>query len=398
MAGGDHSEIEWVDGAPVFTVGQFAGVMNGVLHQSFPDGVWIEGEIQGLRPPKPHMYFSLVENDRGRSAQVNITVFANVVREIRGKLALVGAELKDGMRIRMFGAVDFYSPTGRLGLKVSDVDTKFTAGDIATKRAELVQRLKEDGSTQRNKRREIPLVPLRLGIVSSSQAAGYGDLRKHLDEAGYAFDITLCDVRVQGDAAPSMIVDAIGALGKREDIDVVLVIRGGGSKSDLATFDDEGIARAIAACPHPVFTGIGHDMDDSIADLVAHTACKTPTACADLVIDIVSGFVGRLGDAADRLNLVCGSALERARTRVSRAADRLVVRPKAVLEREAQRLAVHSAAVRLLDPASTMARGWSITRTVDGRVVRSIDDVSAGDVLSTSVADGTITSRVEGDN
>lgn len=122
MAGGDHSEIEWVDGAPVFTVGQFAGVMKGVLDQSFPDGVWIEGEIQGLRPPKPHMYFSLVENDRGRSAQVNITVFANVVREIRGKLALVGAELKDGMRIRMFGAVDFYAPTGRLGLKVSDVD------------------------------------------------------------------------------------------------------------------------------------------------------------------------------------------------------------------------------------------------------------------------------------
>lgn len=398
MAGGDHSEIEWVDGAPVFTVGQFAGVMKGVLGQSFPDGVWIEGEIQGLRPPKPHMYFSLVENDRGRSAQVNITVFASVVREIRGKLALVGAELKDGMRIRMFGAVDFHAPSGRLSLKVSDVDTKFTAGDIATKRAELVQRLKEDGSTQRNKRREIPLVPLRLGIVSSSQAAGYGDLRKHLDESGYAFDVMLCDVRVQGDAAPAMIVEAIGALGKRDDIDVVLVIRGGGSKADLATFDDEGIARAIAACPHPVFTGIGHDMDDSIADLVAHTACKTPTACADLVIDIVSGFVGRLGDAADRLNLVCGSALERARTRVSRAAERLVVRPRAILERESQRLAVHSAAVRLLDPVSNMARGWSITRTVDGRVVRSIDDVSAGDVLSTSVADGTITSRVEGDN
>ncbi|MEY3690755.1 MAG: exodeoxyribonuclease large subunit [Actinomycetota bacterium] len=398
MAGSDHSEFEWVGGAPALTVGQFAEVMKGVLDQSFPDGVWVEGEIQGLKPPRPHMYFSLVENDRGRSAQVNITVFANVVREIRGKLALVGAELKDGMRVRLFGEVDFYAPTGRLGLKVTDIDTKLAAGDIAAKRAELVQRLKEDGSTQRNKRCEVPLVPLRLGIISSSQAAGYGDLRKHLDESGYAFGITLCDVRVQGDAAPAMIVDALGVLGRRDDIDVVLLIRGGGSKSDLATFDDEGIARAIAACPHPVFTGIGHDMDESIADLVAHTACKTPTACADLVIDIVSGFVGRLGDAADRVNMVSRTALVQARGRVSRAAERLTVRPRAVLEREMQRLAVHSAAVRLLDPASTMARGWSITRTADGRVVRSVDDVGAGDVLSTSVANGTITSRVEGDN
>lgn len=390
------AEIEWLDGVPSFTVGQFSEVVNEVLRQTFSDGVWVEGEIQGLKRPNPHLYFSLVENVDGAKAQLNINLFAGALRNVQSKLRNLGVELKEGMRVRLFGRPDYYAPFGKLSLTVTDVDTQFTAGDIAQKREALVRKLHENGTTRINKGKQVPLVPLRLGIISSSQAAGFADARKHLIDSGIGFTVTLCDVRVQGDDAVPMIVAGLKAFSRRDDIDIVLLMRGGGSKSDLAAFDDERIAMAIAGCAHPVFTGIGHEIDQSVADLVAHTECKTPTACADEVIAHVEGFLARLNDNAVRVRAATSTALERARGRVRMARERLSTRPRTALERERQRLVMHAASVRLLDPAVTMARGWSITRAADGSVIRSTADVRPGDPVTTLVADGSFTSTVEG--
>lgn len=390
------AEIEWLDGVPSFTVGQFSEAVNEVLRQTFSDGVWVEGEIQGLKRPNPHLYFSLVENVDGAKAQLNINLFAGALRNVQSKLRNLGVELKEGMRVRLFGRPDYYAPFGKLSLTVTDVDTQFTAGDIAQKREALVRKLHENGTTRINKGKQVPLVPLRLGIISSSQAAGFADARKHLIDSGIGFTVTLCDVRVQGDDAVPMIVAGLKAFSRRDDIDIVLLMRGGGSKSDLAAFDDERIAMAIAGCAHPVFTGIGHEIDQSVADLVAHTECKTPTACADEVIAHVEGFLARLNDNAVRVRAATSTALERARGRVRMARERLSTRPRTALERERQRLVMHAASVRLLDPAVTMARGWSITRAADGSVIRSTADVRPGDPVTTLVADGSFTSTVEG--
>lgn len=390
------AEIEWLDGVPSFTVGQFSQAVNEVLKQTFSDGVWVEGEIQGLKKPNPHLYFSLIENVDGAKAQLNINLFAGALRNVQAKLRNLGVELKDGMRVRLFGRPDYYAPFGKLSLTVSDVDTQFTAGDIAQKREALIRKLHENGTTRLNKSKAVPLVPLRLGIISSSQAAGFADARKHLIDSGIGFSITLCDVRVQGEDAVPMIVAGLKAFSRRSDIDIVLLMRGGGSKSDLAAFDDERIAMAISQCTHPVFTGIGHEIDQSVADLVAHTECKTPTACADEVIGHVQDFLDRLNDSAVHLRSAMSTALERARGRVRMARERLVTRPRNAIERERQRLVMHAAAVRLLDPVNTMARGWSITRGVDGSIVRSVSDVAAGQVVTTVVADGEFTSTVEG--
>lgn len=387
---------EWIDGVPSFTVTEFSQVVNEVLRQTFADGVWVEGEVQGLKKPNPHAYFSLIESVNGTKSQLNINLFKNSLNNVNAKLRSLGTELKEGMRVRLFGRVEYYGPFGKLSLTVSDVDTQFAAGDIAQKREALVRKLHENGTTRLNKARQVPLVPLRLGIISSSQAAGYADARKHLVDSGIGFSVTLCDVRVQGDDAVPMIVAGLRAFSRRDDIDVVLLMRGGGSKSDLAAFDDERIAMAIAACTHPVFTGIGHEIDQSVADLVAHTECKTPTACADEVIGHVEEFLMRLDDGAMRVRSATSTALERARGRVRMAQERLVTRPRAAILRERQRLELHAAAVRLLDPASTLARGWSITRTADGRVVRSVDDVKAGDTVTTLLADGSLTGTVQG--
>ena len=390
------AEVEFINGVPSFSVGQFTEVLNHVLKASFDEGVWVEGEIQGLRKPNPHAYFTLIENIDGAKAQLNINLFAGPLRNVQAKLRQQGIELKDGLKVRLFGRVEYYGPFGKLNLIATDVDTQFSAGDVAAKREELLRQLMEKGVDKLNKRIPVPLVPLRLGIISSSQAAGWADAQQHLTESGIGFAITFCDVRVQGDAAVSQIVAALNSLSRRDDIDLVLLMRGGGSKGDLAAFDDEQIAMAISKCSHPVFTGIGHEIDTSIADIVAHTANKTPTACAQSVIAIVESFLSELSYSAGSLRSLTQTAVERARSRIAVSVERLRTRPRTALERQTQKLMMHAASVRLLDPVTTMARGWSITRDSSGNVVRSISDIKKGDTVVTALADGSITSTVEG--
>jgi exodeoxyribonuclease VII large subunit len=390
------AEVEFINGVPSFSVGQFTEVLNHVLKASFDEGVWVEGEIQGLRKPNPHAYFTLIENVDGVKAQLNINLFAGPLRNVQTKLRQQGIELKDGLKVRLFGRVEYYGPFGKLNLIATDVDTQFSAGDVAAKREELLRVLMEKGVDKINKQIPVPLVPLRLGIISSSQAAGWADAQQHLTESGIGFAITFCDVRVQGDAAVPQIVAALNSLSRRDDIDLVMLMRGGGSKGDLAAFDDEQIAMAISKCSHPVFTGIGHEIDTSIADIVAHTANKTPTACAQSVIAIVESFLSELSYSAGSLRSLTQTAVERARSRIAVSVERLRTRPRTALERQSQKLMMHAASVRLLDPVTTMARGWSITRDSAGNVVRSISDIKKGDTVVTALADGSITSTVEG--
>jgi len=390
------AEVEFINGVPSFSVGQFTEVLNHVLKASFDEGVWVEGEIQGLRKPNPHAYFTLIENVDGAKAQLNINLFAGPLRNVQAKLRQQGIELKDGLKVRLFGRVEYYGPFGKLNLIATDVDTQFSAGDVAAKREELLRQLMEKGVDKLNKRIPVPAVPLRLGIISSSQAAGWADAQQHLTESGIGFAITFCDVRVQGDAAVSQIVAALNSLSRRDDIDLVMLMRGGGSKGDLAAFDDEQIAMAISKCSHPVFTGIGHEIDTSIADIVAHTANKTPTACAQSVIAIVESFLSELSYSAGSLRSLTQTAVERARSYIAVSVERLRTRPRTALERQTQKLMMHAASVRLLDPVTTMARGWSITRDSSGNVVRSISDIKKGDTVVTALADGSITSTVEG--
>lgn len=390
------AEVEFINGVPSFSVGQFTEVLNHVLKASFDEGVWVEGEIQGLRKPNPHAYFTLIENIDGVKAQLNINLFAGPLRNVQTKLRQQGIELKDGLKVRLFGRVEYYGPFGKLNLIATDVDTQFSAGDVAAKREELLRQLIEKGVDKINKRIPVPFVPLRLGIISSSQAAGWADAQQHLTESGIGFAITFCDVRVQGDAAVPQIVAALNSLSRRDDIDLVMLMRGGGSKGDLAAFDDEQIAMAISKCSHPVFTGIGHEIDTSIADIVAHTANKTPTACAQSVIAIVESFLSELSYSAGSLRSLTQTAVERARARIAVSVERLRTRPRTALERQSQKLMMHAASVRLLDPVTTMARGWSITRDSSGNVVRSISEIKKGDTVVTVLADGSITSTVEG--
>ena len=402
------------DLSPTFTVGELTDAINAQLKSGFGGGVWVTGEISGYRDQGQHTYFSLVEDIDGKKAMVNVALFANVKRNLRPMLASNRLELQDGTKVRVFGTLDVYAPSGRLSLKISDLDPRFTLGDITASRDRVRNALTVEGLLRRNAEHSIPTVPLRVAVVTSIGSAAWHDFTVELGSSGFGFHLLAFDARVQGDQAEEMVIAGISAA-VEHGADVIAVMRGGGARNDLAAFDTEGIARAIATCPLPVITGLGHEIDTTIADEVAHTALKTPTACAGWLIERVQRFVDdteskwtaiaervsfELAGHADRLESRASRVVTRTNSAIERSAERLrsrhdrLARTSVTLERIEMSMMERERRLALLDPARLLERGWTMTTTSDGRPVMSIADLSQGDELVTRVADGTVTSTV----
>jgi exodeoxyribonuclease VII large subunit len=393
------STPEEVDGVPVLTVSRLARFLKQHMGSLFPDGIWLEGEIEGMKP-KPHPtghYFSLVDGEGKGKRSISAKLFSRngTMDRVLKTMDDIGSPLKSGMRVRVLCRLDYYDVRGELGVIIDRIDPQFTLGLLAAKRDKLIADLMAKGLHKRNGRCAVPLVPLRVGVVTSLQAAGWADAQRHLEESGFGFNLLVADVNVQGDLAPAQVAAAIRTLDGRDDLDVLIVVRGGGSKGDLAAFDDERVAMAIVGCRHAVFTGIGHQIDTSVADIVAHSNLKTPTAVADELIRRVQLFRGRLARSAGILGDRTLGAVAHSRLRLSRTAQSLRHRPEMILASARHRTEIAFTQVRLLDPASSLARGWSITHTADGRLLRTVADARSGEKLVTTVADGTITSTVD---
>jgi exodeoxyribonuclease VII large subunit len=429
---------------PTFTVSELADAVNGALRRTFSDGIWVRGEIQGFSERGGHAYFTLGDDTPGRQANLRVQFFANARMRLRPLLQKHRLRLADGMKVRIFGHLDFYAPGGSLGLKMSDLDPRFTLGDLAQQRDQVLRRLAADGSLDANGRRRLSAVPLRIGVVSSAGTAAWHDFHDELLRSGYGFHLVLADTRVQGPEAGRRVARAITQLSfhaSQRGLDAIVVIRGGGARNELATFDGEPIARAIAAAPVPVLTGLGHEIDRSVADEVAHTSLKTPTACAAHLVGLVGQYLTaveqryvaihaaadaeidrssrallerahriarrthaaveradeRLGTRARRIRAAADRPLAEGDRRLATSAERMRTRVPQLLAAEDRHLANLEARVRSLDPVNVLARGWSITRTGDGRLVRDPADVAAGDVLVTELAAGAVRSRVEPD-
>lgn len=406
-------------GEPTFTVGELGALVATALARAFSGSVWVRGEVSHFRASaNGHAYFDLVEKD-GRRDHVRAVLRVVLFRDDRGvvnrALREAGVRLADGLEVRIQGRVDYYPPQGRLQLVMHGIDPVFTVGRMAADRERLVRRLADEGVLRANAARPMPLVPLRVGLVSSGGSAAYHDFLHELECSGYAFRVAHCDVRVQGASAQRRIADGLRRLAAL-DLDVVALVRGGGSRSDLAPFDAELVARSIVGMPVPVLTGIGHEVDRTVADEVAHTVAKTPTAAAGILVDRVAAFDARLRQishrVASRARAACGLArhqLEGATGRLNRRVPgalrhqehllRARGRRVAELARAATRdatLALEAAEARLraLDPHRVLERGYSITRTADGRVLRSVVGAVAGATIVTELVDGTLSSTV----
>ena len=425
-----------------YGVAEFNALLSQVVDQLFPDDIWVEGEISNLnRSRAGHVYFDLVEpTEPGvpSPAKISVVLFNQTKQIVNNQLKRhnVG-RLLDGMAVRVRAAVDFYEQRGSLQLRMTGIDPRYILAAMAAEREALLQRLHHEGVTQHNKRHEVPPVPLRVGLVTSTGSAAAEDFLTELRQSGLGFQVMACDSRVQGDLAAPGLIAGLRTLYRR-DLDVIVVIRGGGSRGDLAVFDNEALARCIAEAPTPVFTGIGHEIDSSVADAVAHTALKTPTAAAAELVGRVRGFAEQVEgrwEIIRALSLGFGSRAEKQlaerATRVARAGRSGSAQALAGLEARGQRVshAAHAglraaevqldsyaealprradrilratttnldhldARVRALDPAVLLRRGWSITRNVDGSVISRVAQVKPGDTIVTEVLDGTIISNV----
>ena len=401
------------------SVSEFVKAVNRVLSREFSPGVWVQGEVVKWRVVGRNAYCQLVENKNGKAiGTLDLSFFNDNLVRVNNKLREHRVAMEDGIKVRVYGKPNVWDAAGKFSLVVTSIDPRFTLGDMQATRDELVKKLKTAGLYDENRRRDFPDLPLRIGVITSMGTAAWHDIHSRFEASGLPFQLKVANVRVQGDVAVPQIVDALWALAQRDDIDVIMMVRGGGSKTDLACFDAEAIAVAIAQSPLPVVTGLGHEIDVSIADEVAHAHYTTPTACAAALIDRVQAMVdaaesgwqsiarhtrglldvaeARLLERAGGIKTTAIGAVERANTRLALMHQRLSTRPVAMLSAAERDLSVFDARTRLLDPVNTMARGWSITRAADGTTLRSTSQAKEGETLVTTVADGTITSTVTG--
>ena len=352
-----------------FTVAELANRIKQVLGDAFGDELWVEGEIRNLsRARSGHMYFDLVEPDpdKGTGKQPEATISVALFRFNRERVEETlrrqgGMAMEDGMKVRIQGKLDFWPPGGRLQLYMSGIDPNFTLGELEAERLRLLEKLRDEGLLAKNQAVPFPVAPLRIGLVTSNGSAAHHDFYDELVASGLAWEVTLADTPVQGVDAPLLVAAAIRAVG-RSGVDVIAVVRGGGARTDLVAFDNEAVARAVANAPVPVVTGVGHEIDRTIIDEVAHEAQKTPTACAVFIVTAarahletaeqawggVSAWAQRLlGDADQRLMNVSQTTARAAEGHLLRADGRL-----------------QSRAGRIRELAETRTRGE--TRRVDG--------------------------------
>ena len=378
------------------SVSELINAINAVLTRQFRD-VWVYGEVGKVsQPSSGHVYFDLVEDNDGEKHVISVKLWRGVRQRLMPKMQQHDMDIVSGIKVRIRGTPDVYGASGQFGFKMSDIDPRFTLGDLAAQRDEIIAKLKLEGLYDRNRHLALPLVPLSIGVVTSKGSAAHADFLKTLEESNIGFTVTLCDVRVQGDGSAEQVAAAITLLGSQPLVDVVAVIRGGGSRTDLATFDNEIVARAVATCRAPVFTGIGHDVDKSIADEVAFSWNKTPTACAVAIVEKVNEFVRQVESAAQRIANVVLAALANSERRVANAVGRLRTLRLTVLDAAKSRIDLLATEIAGFDPVVLMRRGWSITYNADGKVFKSVKQAKRGDGLTTRVADGAIVSTVVG--
>jgi exodeoxyribonuclease VII large subunit len=411
------------------------------LAGAFPDEVWVTGEISGLkRSAGGHVYFDLVESVDGAStpaASIPVVLFDSNRRGVNALLRRQSSiRMRDGIAIRIRGWVDFYEAQGRVQLRMTGIDAEYTLGRLASEREKLVRELREAGLLEANAARPWPRSPLVIGLATSGASAAAADFLGELRQSRLDWRVLLADVRVQGVRAGASITAAIAALDAHE-VDLIVLVRGGGARTDLAVFDEASIAHAIARCARPVVTGIGHDIDESVADLVANRSYKTPTAVAQALVDHVRGVHEAVDARWHRATEAVLDRLDGTRAAMRQLADRVIDATSQTLADDAERvdrqirrlerdttlgmqsatnildrdvarlrvgasnqlrlgdrtLEMRATQMRSLDPERALERGFSLT-IVDGRVVSDASSVRAGQLLVTRLARGRVESEI----
>jgi exodeoxyribonuclease VII large subunit len=348
--------------------------------------VWVEGEVTELRRHErwATVFFTLKDPTDGSCVGVTMA---------RGKFDALELGLENGERVHVFGRPELFAQRGDFKLRALTVE-RFGLGAHLATLERLKAKLAAEGLFADERKRPLPLLPRRIGIVTGNDAAAKRDVVTTIQTRFPPANVVVAETYVQGPRAAGEIVAAIQALCEQADVDVIVLTRGGGSFEDLLPFSDERVVRAVAGCPVPIVSAVGHEQDTPLCDLAADVRASTPTAAGKLVVPELTQLFGRLDRARDALASDVHRLLERDGQRLERARQRLRQAPALAVERKRAVLENSAAKLVALSPLQTLRRGYAIVRT-DSRLVASSDDVAAGSRVEVTLAQGGFGARVE---
>lgn len=419
-------------------------MVRDAIDASLPDLFWVEAEIAEIRENRGHCYVELVQKDeRGNTpvAKASAKCWRNTWALVRNNFErITGQGMAAGMKVLLQVYAQFHESYGFSWI-IADADPVYTMGDMARRRRDIIEKLKEYGVLNLNKELAMPLFAQHIAVVSSATAAGYGDFCNQLSENPYGFNFhtRLFPAVMQGEKVEESVISALDAINaEAQDFDCVVIIRGGGAASDLSGFDTLALAENVANFPLPVITGIGHERDETVLDMVAHTALKTPTAVAAYFIDNLKQVADALAAAerfaadssrrvltsaaayvdklslrlpvmarmgcslrqaalqmlTEKINSAAGMAIRNGQHRL--AAATVGIESSVLRHRQSMthRLDMLAQRVKASDPYSLMTKGYSLTLH-NGKAVRSVEQLNEGDEIVTMLADGRLKSRIE---
>lgn len=431
------------DSSKHITLSGLAAAIGGAITDALPTEQWVVAEVsQCSVAAAGHCYLSLVERVQGEGApraEMRAAIWAGRYRAIASYFKeQTGGNIGAGMKLLIKCAVSFH-PVYGLSLVISDIDPTYTMGESERQRQLTLAQLKRDGIFDMQRELDTPFVVQRLAVISSATAAGYEDFLKQLDSSPYIYSVELFAAAMQGEQTERTVIEALDRIAERADgYDVVVIIRGGGSASDLRWFDSYNLASNVAQFPLPVFTGIGHEKDTSVTDMVAHQMFKTPTAvaaalvagmqsvdktlhnlgvaCIQLAENRIMGEGARVERTAQALRAITFSSMQNAALRLEKlsggvqmvamqSVERRVadlarrstgVRTVALqsVERQKNRLEMLSVTVSSRNPQTVLRMGYSIVRGATGSSIKSVSDAPSGTKLSVELTDGIVTTTV----
>ncbi|MFW6218823.1 MAG: exodeoxyribonuclease VII large subunit [Bacteroidota bacterium] len=452
------------------TLSQLNLSVKTVIADSFQSPTWIIAEISEMKVNRNgHCYLELIEKEKTSekiTARARATIWSSTFRLLKPYFeTTTGHPFKDGIKVMLNITVEYHEIYG-LSLNIVDIDPTYTLGDMAKKKADTIRRLKEEGIFEMNHQLPLPLVIQRIAIISSETAAGYGDFRNHLtnNEYGYDFYTRLFPAIMQGEEAEKSVIKALDDINNNvSDFDAVVIIRGGGAQIDLSCFDNYWLAFHVAQFPLPVLTGIGHDKDESVTDMVACCKLKTPTAVADFLImkmvafesdlteysglifnhtrNILTSNKNKIINISGNLAPLLFQKISIQKNQLEQLSNILRKSPLKLLQQELEKsrgtgieikksihyklnsrketldfyhesmnknisrlvrnirkdLNARKRVINNLDPANLLKRGYSVSM-IDGRIIKSSDNVKMGDELITILHQGKMVSNITSKN
>jgi len=431
----------------IYSVFEINTQVRDLIKEQFQTAVWVCGEIQGLRPErnKRHTYFELVQKAQASSeiiAKVKVALFAGrkPLIEKRIKETKGAFELKNDIEVKFLCEVSLHPPTGQYSLVVIDVDAVYTLGKVALTKAKIIEDLRKRGLLGKNKLLVLPKLPLNIGLITAFDSAAFHDFTNELAQSGYAFKVQVFNAHMQGKQVESDVLSALKYFNKlsTKELDAIVVSRGGGSTADLSFFDNQKIAESIAGLKFPLISALGHQIDTTVTDLVAHTSCKTPTKAAQFLTE-------RIREQEELLNLLREEifnksnelieknkkqlqytsvqfesqslryfrllnedllkvkhsiatsitlVLSKQRQFLGHALNNITLTSKRALKDNFNFLNYAQEKIKILDPKNTLKRGYSITLS-KGRSIKSIDDIEDNDMITTLLSKGSFDSKVK---